>query len=76
MYFVTYPNAWIIELIVLIIATGALIYLSYILMKNAIRDGINESKLRHSAPTQPMAPMGYKWALVKIDSEQEDRKAR
>ncbi len=73
MYFVTYPNAWIIELLVLIVATGALIYLSYILMKNAIRDGINESKLRNSTTTQPMAPIGYKWALVKIESEHQER---
>ncbi len=71
MYIVTYPNAWIIELLVLIAATVALLYVSYVLMKNAIRDGINESKLRVDQPKQQMAPPGYKWALVK-DPQQQD----
>jgi len=29
--------------------------------------------LRNSTTTQPMAPIGYKWALVKIESDHQER---
>ena len=72
MYFVTYPNAWIIELLAILIVVIGATYLSYRTMKSAIRDGIDESKLRLDQPRQQMAPMGYKWVLVKDDKPNPD----
>ena len=65
MYFVTYPNAWLIWLLLSIASTACMAYLTYLLLKLAIRNAINESKLSGAGETQKMAPYGYKWVLVK-----------
>jgi|GEM_PF-4132231 len=70
MYVVTYPNAWIMALLASAIITGVAIYIAYLMMKYAIRDGINESRLRLETSNQQMAPIGYKWALVKDETHQ------
>ncbi|MGE8494449.1 hypothetical protein [Comamonas sp.] len=70
MYTVNYPNAWLILLLLGAAGTAISIYITYLILKYAIRDGINESRLRLEATNQQMAPIGYKWALVKDDKHQ------
>jgi hypothetical protein len=70
MYTTTYPNAWIILLLLGAAGTAISIYIAYLILKYAIRDGINESRLRLETNSQQMAPIGYKWALVKDERHQ------
>lgn len=70
MYSVIYPNAWIILPILGALSTAVTMYLAYLVLRYAIRDGINESRLRLETSNQQMAPIGYKWALVKDDKHQ------
>ncbi|PWB18840.1 hypothetical protein [Comamonas sp. JNW] len=70
MYTVTYPNAWIILPLLGALSTAISIYIAYLVLKCAIRNGINESRLRLEPTTQQMAPIGYKWALVKDEKHQ------
>lgn len=56
--------AWSIGLTLVFTAIG--IWISYEVLKAAIRNGINESNLgRNPAAKQTPAPPGYKWELVK-----------
>ena len=72
MYFDTYPNAWILILLGTLISTAVGLYVTYLVLKIAIRDGIDESRLRLDPPKQQIAPIGYKWALVKTDSSKDE----
>ena len=59
----------------------ASVWISYEVLKAAIKNGINESNLsnrRSAPPTQsPTAPQGYRWVLIKdekaIDELRVDR---
>lgn len=56
--------AW--SLLVGAISTALFIWIAYEVLKAAIRNGIDESKMgRAPIAKQPSAPPGYRWVLVK-----------
>ena len=58
-------RAALFGLAVSIIGFIAGIWMTYAVLKAAIRDGIKESGLRTPATVERSAPAGYRWALVK-----------
>lgn len=65
------------ELAIAIIAFGVLCWVSYLILKLAIRDGIREGMPRgrvleptiqsHRTAIEPEAPPGYRWQLIKTE---------
>lgn len=62
-------RAALFELAIGIAVIIVMCWLTYVVFKAAIRDGIRESGLGERMSAKQMAPPGYKWALVKEFSD-------
>lgn len=71
-------RAVIFQIAVSIIILILLFWATYWVIKAGVRDGIREASPWHRAPvqaTQPSAPAGYRWALVKDTMPADDMRA-
>lgn len=58
-------RAAIFELVIGLLVIGVLFWLTYVVIRAGVRDGINESNLRQMNTQKSQIP-GYRWELVKI----------
>lgn len=58
-------RAALFQLAVAIAITILMFWLTYLVIKAGVRDGIRESGLRAPATTERPAPAGYRWTLTK-----------
>lgn len=68
-------RAALLSIAISIIGLIAGTWLTYVVLKAAIRDGIKESGLRTPTQQHPNAPAGYRWTLVKADEQPNDLRA-
>lgn len=71
-------RAVIFEIAISIIILIVLFWATYWVIKAGVRDGIREANPWHRSQvqtSQPRAPDGYRWALVKETAHTEDMRA-